>query len=40
MGVYVVYFLDYTVGVGWWAMALYLILIGNFKDSDNMKAIL
>lgn len=27
-GIYVVYYLDYTIGGGWWIMVLYLIQIG------------
>ncbi len=27
IGIFVVYFLDYTMGCGWWVMVLYLIQI-------------
>ena len=27
MGIFVVYFMDYIVGCGWWTMILYLLLI-------------
>ena len=37
VGVFVVYFLDYTLGSAWWVMVLYLIQVINHHDHDHLE---